>query len=398
MRIGILTEYFCSRNYGGILQSYALTYYIEKYISETVEQICFNRDDMGAIHDNTSHICPSFAEKMKKAINPIKLCKYLKKKYQDALYDARCKRNVHNFAIRTAAFSAFETEIPHSKNVYTIDNIASCASDYDLLITGSDQVWNYTWFREPYFLTFSKARKISYAASIGHGELPEPWKDKYKELLKDFSAISVREEEAVELVAPISPVPVEWVLDPTLLLSTAEWDEICAPRMIKDKYMFCYFLGGSKRDRELAKQVARRKKLKIVTLPHLLGEYRKEDAVFGNIRLWDVSPKQFISLIKYADFVLTDSFHGSVFSNIYRKPFAVFNRSGANFEGMGGRIKSLCSLTSEEDRYLNSEEKLTADYICSLPAALPEETEQMKQMREKSKEFLKASICSVTGE
>jgi len=194
------------------------------------------------------------------------------------------------------------------------------------------------------------------------------------------------------MLQPLSPVPVEWVLDPTLLLSASDWDEICSPRQIDEPYMFCYFLGDNKRNRRVAESVAKRKGLKIVTLPHLVG-YNFADKKFGDIQLWDVGPKEFISLIKYADFVLTDSFHGSVFSNIYRRPFAAFEREGA--KGMGGRLKSLTDLTDTQDRFLTTPEMANAEYICALSDSLPAETDKMKMMREKSMNYLRRNIEAV---
>ena len=383
MNIGILSYYYQNNNYGGLLQAYAMCAAAGKQAySAAVEQV--------TIPARAPNPPQSLAAKLKKALNPAKLFKYLFQHGRKALNRPNQQKIANGLALRNADFRSFMDEIPHSEKVYSVSTISEIADKYDLLISGSDQVWNYAWLNPVFFLGFSDTYRISYAASMGHSDLPEPWYSQYKELLKNFDAISVREENMVSLLQPIAPVPVEWVLDPTLLLSASDWDEICAPRQIEEPYLFCYYLGGSQRDRMLANEVAKRKGLKIVTLPHLLGEYRKVDKDFGDIQLWDVSPKQFISLIKYADFVMTDSFHGSVFSGVYGRPFVAFEREGE--KGMSGRLLSLTEITDTQDRFLTTPDKLTADYICALPYALPPETEKMRLMREKSLGFLKRNI------
>jgi len=386
VKIALLTTYHNNYNYGGLLQAYATTYLLNQIDDMTAEQIRFPMGYSDPI--NYSKIY-----RLKKALNPKLLYKFISSRIISKIITLQTRPLLSNFSVRNTAFSAFEELIPHSSREYTHGNIAECTDKYDLFITGSDQVWNYDWYNPIFFLNFTDVPKISYAASIGHSSIPDEWKERYREYLKDFKAISVREEDAVAILEPLAPVPVEWVLDPTLLLSSDEWDEICAPRKVEGPYMFCYFLGGSKRDRRVANEVAKKKGLKIVTLPHLLGKYRSVDRSFGDIQLWDVGPKEFISLIKHADFVLTDSFHGSVFSNIYHRPFAAFEREGA--KGMGGRLKSLTDLTDTQDRFLTTAEMANADYICSLPDTLPEETGKMRVMREKSIDFLKRNIEEV---
>lgn len=293
---------------------------------------------------------------------------------------------------RYKTVSNFRNSIPHSKKVYNANTIEEAVKEYDAFITGSDQVWNPKWYYPAYMLSFvpKDIPKISYAASLSVNELSEGQKLRFKKDLIDYKAISVREKNATELLENIAPVPVEWVLDPTLLLSKEEWEEICSDRIIECDYIFCYFLGHDKAQRRLVKEFARKNKLKIVTLPYLVGGFNKSDVFFGNEKLYDVSPPDFISLIKHAKYVFTDSFHATVFSCIYDRSFFVFGRMG--FDGMSSRIDSLLEMFDAKERFCNTTDRFTLKYIESLNLIIKLDTKKLEEMKEKSLHFLQNAL------
>lgn len=340
MKIAIITHYYNSSNYGGNLQAYALCRVLENMGFEA-EQLSFDRNaDMDFVS----------------------LLKILAHKILDFPRVISCPKN----KIRKRAILSFNKTIPHSET-YSHKTIASCIENYDAFITGSDQVWNPGAVCDEYLLKFvpSDKIKISYAASIAKNEIPKVIQNRYREALKDFSAVSVREDKAAELLENISPVKPVKVLDPTLLLSAEEWERLCAETGIPDKYVFCFFLGGSVRQRQLAWEFAKKHNLKLVTLPNLSGKNRKCDKDFGDYALYDVSPNKMISLIRGAESVFTDSFHACVFSHIFRKNFFVFNRDESI--SMNSRIYSLCSLFNTMNRFCDSEEKCNPDYLEKQP-------------------------------
>lgn len=260
---------------------------------------------------------------------------------------------------RTAAFSNFtQNRIPHSTKVYSGQTIGQCIDHYDAFITGSDQVWNLHWYNPAYFLTFvpSEKLKISYGASMSMTALSEQEQALMRAHLQDFSAISVREQQTAQSLASIIGKTVEWVLDPTMLLSVEQWDEVCANQMIHEPYLFCYFLNKDRAKRRTAKEYARKKNLKIVTIPHLNGKYVMNDVGFGDIRLEAPMPEEVISLIRYASCIFTDSFHATVFSHIYKKEYYVFRRD--HRRGMDLRISSLLELFGTQSRFCNTCEKM----------------------------------------
>lgn len=380
-RIGIITHYFCSKNYGGNLQAYALCKVIQDIGYES-EQICYKRwEDPPMWHRNRN---VAFVGRVIKII--MGKCVRL----ADILHF-----NVKlNIKIREQCVLAFnKNAIPHSKEAFSYRTIANANHNYDIFITGSDQVWHPQAVCRAFLLDFAdkEKRKISYAASISVNELTEEQKKRYQQSLSDYFAVSVREQKAVEILQPLLPIAPKWVLDPTLLLSRKQWDEICADRIVPEKYLFCYFLGEDKRHRHVAVEYAKMHGLKIVTLPHLSGRFCKCDRNFGDEHLYNVSPSQYISLIKFADCVLTDSFHSTVFSLIYEREFFVFDRVSSN--AMGSRLYSLTSLFELENRFCDTPEKTTIEYLQSTaPIDYTKEFLGFNNMKMVSKDFLKNSI------
>ena len=331
-KVGIVTLYHNNSNYGGLLQAYALQKSID-YMGFDVEQICMNfitdSDDKFMVKR------PGIKGIIRRFID---LSIYTTKR----IY----------FDQRREAFKKFELSIPHSNIIYTQETINNSNAVYDIFITGSDQVWNLSWFRPEYFLSFVEKNKIkfSYAASMPSSTLTTSQIKMIKEFLRDYVDISVREEYTVDMLKCDMQINAKKVLDPTLLLGKEEWDkceELCE---IPEKYIFCYFLSGSKNLRKLVKKFAKENNLPILTFPHI-GSVNVSDINFGNIRLYNVTPGQFIHIIKKATYVITDSFHATVFSIIYNKEFYTISRVGQ--ETMNNRIESLLSLFDKQERFFS---------------------------------------------
>ena len=138
-----------------------------------------------------------------------------------------------------------------------------------------------------------------------------------------------------------------------------------AKKMIEEKYVFCYFLGENNKERKIAREFAKLHNLRLVTIPHAGGIIQSIDRNFGDKRLYDASPEHFLSLIKYAEFIFTDSFHAVLFSNIYQKQYFVFNRSSKG--EMSSRIVDITKLFHQEDRFCAGKEKEKLEYITLLP-------------------------------
>ena len=288
MRIGILSHYHNTTNYGGALQAYALCKIINNmgYESEQIDIDCFAE----CVNLNKS---ASAIKKVIRAMGPV----------YDAFSAIRHRKNRTVKKKLQKSFRNFnENLIPHSDREFNSTTIMETLDTYDVFITGSDQVWNPIWYFKPFFLSFvpSEVPKISYAASISQASLPGEVKQTYKKHLEDFLAISVREKNAVDLLHGVSEEEAEYVLDPTLLPEREEWEQIASENLIDTPYVLCYFLGEDNEIRNIAKEYAREHKLTLVNIKHATGQYHKSDINYGDIALEAPSPNEFLSLIKYA--------------------------------------------------------------------------------------------------
>ncbi len=366
-KVGIITHYYRSKNYGGVLQAYALCEALrdQGYICE---QICYDSSSAAPAANSAKVAAAHWLGKW--------------------LFGRKWGK-------RKQAFASFCDRIPHSHTVYTKDTIVQCADEYDVFVTGSDQVWNLKAYHAAYFLDFvsSGKRKLSYAASLCTDHLEEQEKDVFRNSLRDYEAISVREKNAVELLEPLVSKPVRWVADPVFLLTPSQWNQVCSPRMVLQEYVFCYFLGTDREMRNLARQYAAQKHLKLVTIPHVQQNISKAMTVdfgFGDIRLHETSPEQFVSLIRHAHTVFTDSFHAVAFSVIYNKEFFVFER--ANEAKMASRIHSVVESAGAEERFCTGERRRVGYILGCTPIDYAENKSTMEALKTDSVDFLSENI------
>ena len=149
---------------------------------------------------------------------------------------------------------------------------------------------------------------------------------------------------------------VQVVVDPTMLLTKKDWDEIVpSTRIVDGKYIFCYFLGNNPEHREFAQKIKEQLGLRIVALQHM-DEYVAGDGEYVDKVLYDIDPSQFVALIRDAELILTDSFHGSVFSVLYHKKFFVMNRhKDGEVRSTNSRIDTFCGLLNLEKRHLTGD-------------------------------------------
>ena len=193
---------------------------------------------------------------------------------------------------------------------------------YDLLVSGSDQIWNPTIFPDRrfdpvFFGAFSPLRKIAYAPSFGVARLPEGMEEELKGYLEGFSHLSVREVSGREIVREASGREAAVVLDPTLLLTAAEWSALAADPALREKeYILCYGISRSGALEPYIRRLAEETELPVV---QLCGTRRKLHPKARMIS--DAGPAEFLGLFQRAAYVCTNSFHGTVFSVLFQRPF-----------------------------------------------------------------------------
>lgn len=327
MKIGILTWW--RNNYGSVLQAYALEHTLNRYDGVQCEIICqFGK---------TSTSFDNVWDKLK-SVGVVETFKR-----------AFWKVSFGGLRRRTQKMQQFvDSRLIVSEQQYTEQTIAKSNECYDAFLCGSDQIWNpdLSPTSSMYWLGFVKSgkKKIAYAPSFGAKEVSWEQKIQIRENLRSFTAISCREASGAETLNAIMRenrcVP---VLDPTMLIERKFWDDISGQPLYKERYVFAYMLRGTKKQRQFIEKFARQKGLKVISIPFLDWEkIDLYDLKFGDEKLWDANPAEFISAIRHAEYVFCDSFHGMVFSILYHRPFYIFPKVGKD-----GKIKEtqLCRIT-----------------------------------------------------
>ena len=367
--IGILSLYCNNSNYGGLLQAYALCKTIEK-LGYQCKQISYD-----------------------KRIEETSLFTKLKLKIKHPIKYLVFGNWYKSFCLGKKLLKIFELSIPHTEFV-TSKTISKLNKDFDIFICGSDQVWNpICGWKGSYFLSFvnTNKKKIAYAASMARNQFTASEAEYAFKMMRGFDALSLRENESIEaLKKHNSSFQAEVMPDPTLLLTMEDWNEITSVRLFTESYIFAYFLGNDRQSREDSINYAKSVNKRIIFVYSLLPENRDWEIEHESNMISKVSVNDFLSLIKYADLVLTDSFHGSVFSSIFGVPFLTFNRSKSNSrESMNSRITTLMHILG---LHRNIEKlEFGKDYSFSSSEIISIKTELEKQ-RERGIVFLKKSL------
>ncbi|MFR5683621.1 MAG: polysaccharide pyruvyl transferase family protein [Clostridia bacterium] len=321
MKIGILT-YHWVKNYGGNLQAYALKETLKEIFQCKVNIIDYRPDIVVKPYAIINKANPVLFLKTLIA-SPVTFQKY--KKYSKFI------KQYGNLSKQT---------------YYQEEELKIINQQYDVFITGSDQVWNTRitgQLLDSYCLSFAdqSKKRISYAASIGNSEIEEKYKEQYKEKLNQLDAISVREETAQKLLQPLIDKKIEIVLDPTLLLNKEKWNRVAIEPKIKSSYILVYSLEENKQLNKIVNYIAKITGLDVITFD-LRNKY-----VNGKKSAYMSGPREFIGWFKKAEYVITNSFHGTIFSLIYHKKFYTIPHSNR-----GSRMTDLLSMLNLSDRVL----------------------------------------------
>lgn len=238
------------------------------------------------------------------------------------------------------------------------NNIApnNLSNKYDYFVCGSDQVWN---ARIPivkedlnnYLAMFAnKEKRIAYAASFGTNDIPEEDRMLFRKQLNQFKVIGLREEAGMDIVRDLTGrTDAKVVLDPTMLLSSEQWNNIIQkPDFVKENvpYIVTYFLGGrSSKISQYIKNLANKSECIVYNLEN---EFKADN--IDELEVYKAGPQEFVWLIKNAEYVLTDSFHATVFSILFHKKFCVFERKECEQgNNMNSRITTLLGYFGLED-------------------------------------------------
>lgn len=369
MKYGIIT-FHRAINFGAVLQAYALRKIIQKSGRE-----CDIIDYRSDFIENT-YKEPRLIEQLnlKRIYNIIFRNGYL-------IFDKE-------------SFTKFLEEYldVNGKNYFEKKQMKDLEKKYDKFIVGSDQVWNHncTNFDKTYFLDFfdNSNKKTSYAASFGLEKISDEYVEEYKNLLNNFKSISVREKQGAEIVKKLIGKEVPVVLDPTLLLDVNEWKEIARGNIINEKYILVYLLAETKSIIKFAKKLGKQKGLKVIYINDRL--FKK----IGIKNLSKISPNYWITLFANAEYIVTNSFHGTAFAINFNKDFYTeLLPKGAK---VNSRLINILELVGLNERLINTKEKKDKNKYLNMNSINYElVNKKLQKAREKSIEYINSEILEL---
>lgn len=299
MKTAILT-FSSAQNYGAQLQAFGLQYALQK-IGMDAYHIRIRED---------------------KHSNSIKFfIKYMLSKKKRNSYDRFQRENLKFY-----------------NGVYDISNISDINKSFDVFISGSDQVFNMKNGVDPiYFQEFveNDHLKISYAASMGIGNVPVQYQEMVATDLNGFAALSVREQNAVTELGKLTKTSIVRNIDPVFLPKMEDWEKICIPPKYKEPYIFVYGTEMTDEIVKIALEISKKTGYKIFSIFPMKGA----DSLFLKI-----GPAEFIGYIRNASYVVTTSFHCTAFSMIYEKNLIEVLHSTT-----GSRAKGLLELLNKTE-------------------------------------------------
>lgn len=244
------------------------------------------------------------------------------------------------------------------------------ASEMDAVVVGSDQLWRPSNIVGGYYtLEFvpKTVRKIAFSTSFGVPELPKIIHKHARKFLSRIEYISVRENSGREIIKDMIKRDIPVVCDPTMMLDAQQWMHIQSEKTFAyGKYILCYFMGDNPQHREFAMQLKKKTGCRIIGLLHG-ATFIPSDEDFADEKPYNVGPSEFVNLIRHAEYICTDSFHGSVFCILNSKKFFAFRRwPDASKFSANDRLYTLLDFTGLNRRMLDGTEnvdKCIADEI-----------------------------------
>ncbi len=374
-KVGIITSYLdFNKNYGGVLQAYAL--------SKQISILGYQPYVMPYVYE---HIPPE-----KKATLLRRTYRWLR-----SFSNPYRKETKKQKQMNVIMLDFVRNKLPlYSETRTTVADMKKSTNDFHAFICGSDQVWSTRLQRDHcdpgMFLQFvpQHIKKIAYAPSMGSTvSVTEETAQEIRNSLSDFDAISIREVKGQTLIESIIGKRVPIVLDPTLLLPEKEWEDIATiPSGLPSKYILLYRFGNIESNLDKILEISNRLGLPIIELPSSLISLSD-----GLEKRYDIDAGGFIGLIRNATLVCTDSFHATVFSIINKTPFVSFCRQDPKLENnMNGRLVDLLRMTCLEQRLVMPDGEVDYDNLFNVNFVTAHE--KIEQMREGSLSYLKNSL------
>ena len=324
-KIGILTwtRYW---NYGTLLQAYAIYTAIRERCPDTY----------------LIDYAPSSKFKLYNQIRYLNSPSLYLGKLRSTLYDKLIADKTSLATKREKMRHFIESNTVMTETAATPEELKNVTAGFDTLICGSDQIWTPVSFHPEYYLSFApdSVRKIAYAPSFGVSRISGGKKKIIAKLLRRFDSLSVREEQGREIVRQLTGQDAFVAADPVLLLSREHWESVAVRPRMTEPYVFCYILQSEK-VYPYAKEYAWKNGLAVSTI----NESRRETGAVPDKIITDTSPEEFVGLIQSAEMVVTDSYHGLLFSLLFHKQVRIIRRfSDSSGFSQNSRIDSILNI------------------------------------------------------
>lgn len=265
--------------------------------------------------------------------------------------------------------------------------LRSVCRDFDILICGSDQIWNPLLYDPVYlfgFLKDEKKRTVAYAPSFGVSDI-KLIGNKERKLIRRIDCLSCREEKGAEFVEEITGKPCPIVLDPTLMVDFKDWETLATSVFdVESKpYILCYFLGQDVHQDRIS-SLAQRFDCKILNIQM----FNRMNSLYSDREITDLGPIEFLNLIMKAEWVCTDSFHATIFAYLFKRKVSVFERfKSCDEENQNSRIHTLLKVLGIES-VLSHGNNINSDF----PIDYSKTNNTLKAWKDKSMRYLHHSL------
>lgn len=373
MRLGIVT-WFEYENYGTKLQAYALQSYLRN-MGHDAELVNFIIEDKSS---SSLHPKVSLRRRISNHVS-YELKKTAERRFASFLMEKSQKMN------------SFIAENCHlSRPIHSNKEYIEICNQYDALLFGSDQIWNPNWIHPYYYADFEEITtpRIAYAPSLGIANVPDTVSSDMRKKLNRFQSLSVREAQGGDEIYKLTGRQPQLVVDPTLLLDSNDWLNLAErsdASLPKSRYVLCYFLSDNSNHWAAVKHYAKENGVELLIIPQTGFAYWQKNAMIEKT----AGVEDFVTLIKNAECVFTDSFHACVFSLLFQKKFAVFERfAKTDPSAQNTRIYNLLNLAGENARLL----PYGAKSIKNESLDAPNPSNRLFDLIDQSKQYLNDSL------
>lgn len=342
MRIGILTRR-AGYNIGSTLQAYAMARFISDagYHCQIIDYDEYSGHPMWKVRPTI--------ENFQWGLLKILPWREHVKKYDYLLARSLQYKNFKDFEVK---YLPLTTTTYHNKR-----QLQSAINEFDAFVCGSDQIWSPLLYDPVYYFNFvpenREARTVAYAPSIGIDNVDLIGTEQAN-LMQKLSHISCREQQGARIIERITGRKVPVVLDPTLMVNSTHWEAIAAsdvPHLDCSRYILCYFLGSN-----VHQNYINRLKSELVCKVVNIQMFNRMNDLQADLPIIDIGPSEFLTLVKGAQWVCTDSFHATIFSYIFGRQVSIFERfKTTDSKNQNSRIHTLINILGLHDSLVKND-------------------------------------------